>query len=74
MLEVDFTAEIPQTPHEAADGLGLIAAGEAIGAKIAVRHAVAEDVVARAEHRGRDGEDAFLAPRRALRRRICDWR
>src|SRR5262245_25661653 len=60
MLDVDLTAEIPQTAHEAADGRGLIAAGEVIGAKIAVRHGGAEDVVARAEHGGRDGEDRFL--------------
>ena len=50
MLDVDLTAEFPQTSHEAADGLGLVAAREVIGAEVAVRHAVAEHVVARAEH------------------------
>jgi hypothetical protein len=38
MLNVDLTAEIPQTPHETADGLGLVAAREVIGSEVAVRH------------------------------------
>jgi hypothetical protein len=33
---------------------------EVIGAEVAVRHAVAGHVVARAEHGGRNGEDGFL--------------
>jgi hypothetical protein len=55
MLDVDLTAEIPQPPHEAADDLGLVAAREVIGAEVTGRHAVAEHVVARAEHGGRGG-------------------
>src|SRR5262245_38714040 len=60
MLDVDLTADIPQPPHEAADGLGLVAAHEVLGAEVAVRHAVAEHVVGGAEHGGRDGEDGLL--------------
>jgi hypothetical protein len=60
MLDVDLTAEFPQAPHEAADGLGLVVAREVIGAEVAVRHAVAEHVAAGAEHGGRDGERVQL--------------
>src|SRR5215475_984476 len=60
MLDVDLTAEIPQSANEPPDGLGLVTAGEMIGAKIAVGHAVAQHVVARPEHGGGDGEDGLL--------------
>src|SRR5262249_10498856 len=60
MLDVDLTAEFPQAPHEAADGLGFVAASEGIGAEVPVGYAVAQHVVARPEHGGGDGEDRFL--------------
>jgi hypothetical protein len=60
MLDVDLTAEIPQAPHEVADGLGFVPAGEVIGAEVVVHDAIAQHGVARAEHGGRDGEDGFL--------------
>src|SRR5262249_14498691 len=73
MLDVDLTAEIPQTPHEAADGLSPVAAREVIGSEVAVRHAVAEHVVARAEHGGCDGEDGFLGAAPGLDAQELCW-
>jgi hypothetical protein len=49
-----------QTPHEAAEGLELVVAGEVIGPEVAVGDAVAEHIVAGAQHRGGDGKDGFL--------------
>jgi hypothetical protein len=57
MPRVDLAAGFPQPAHEAAQGIGLVAKCGAPGVEVAVRHAVAQHVVARREH-GRDpGED-----------------
>src|SRR5215475_8994763 len=62
MPRVDFATEIPQSAHEAAYGLGPVARGEVLGAEVVIRHAVAEQVIAR--HR------AHVSPGRADQRRL----
>jgi hypothetical protein len=60
MLDVDLTAEFPQTSHEAAEWSWPRRGARSDRRQVAVRHAVAEHAVPRAEHGGRNGEDGFL--------------
>lgn len=55
-----LAAEIVESAHEPQDGFGAVAAGEAIGAEIAVRGPVFQHVLGGGERRGSCGEDGFL--------------
>src|SRR5262245_13889608 len=61
MLGVDLAAEIPQPSHEVANGLGLVATGDMLGAEVAVRHAVAQHAVA--AHRRHDAVLLYVEAR-----------
>lgn len=58
--ELDGAAESVETAHATLDGFGVIAAGEMIGAEIAILDAVFEHMVSGGEHRGGHGENSFL--------------
>src|SRR5262245_57825314 len=61
MLGVDLAAEIPKPAHEVANGLGLVATGDMLGAEVAVRHAVAQHAVA--AHRRHDAVLLYVEAR-----------
>jgi hypothetical protein len=65
-MDLDGEAKIVKPSDEASSELGLVAAIEVVGAEVVVVDPVLEHVVARREHRRRDGEDRLLGPAAAL--------
>jgi hypothetical protein len=57
---VHLAAEIVESAHQPQDDFGAVAAGEAIGAKIAVRGPVFQHVIGGGEHRCSYGEVGLL--------------
>ncbi len=62
-------AEIVKPTDEPAGEFGLVASIEVIGAEVAVRYLITQDVAGRGEHRRATATMAFFGPPRLLSRR-----
>jgi hypothetical protein len=67
--DLDLDSKLMESAHKASGQLGFVAANEVIGAKVAIRQAVAEHMVSSSQYRSRDRQDGFLRAAPALEAR-----